>query len=72
MIPTGRLALLLNRIMTPVIMAALFFLVVTPLAVAVRLAGKDSLRLKWRRGAASYWIVRDPPGPDAATMRNPF
>lgn len=68
----SRLAMVLNRIMTPVMMAVLFFLVVTPLAFAMRLAGKDPLRRKWRRGAESYWVVRTPPGPDPATMRNQF
>jgi len=32
----------------------------------LRLSGKDPLRLK--RGAASYWVERQPPGPEPRTM----
>jgi hypothetical protein len=55
--PAGRLLLWL-----------LFFGVITPLAVLLRLFGKDILRLKRDVGAASYWISRDPPGPQPESM----
>ena len=53
-------------------MAVLFFAVVTPTGLAMRLAGKDPLRLRFDRRAASYWIHRSPPGPEPETMKRRF
>ena len=41
---------------TRVILGIVFFLLVTPIGLIMRLLGKDSLRL---RCAGSYWVVRD-------------
>jgi Saxitoxin biosynthesis operon protein SxtJ len=43
----------------PIVVALLFFLVVTPIAVALRIVGKRPLRLAADRGAATYWIERE-------------
>jgi hypothetical protein len=67
-----RLALLLSRVTNPVITALLFYLVFTPFALVFRLAGRDALRLRPDPAAASYWIPRDPPGPDPAGLANQF
>ena len=56
-----RFGMALNRVMTPLIMGLLFFLTVTPIALALRAAGKDPLRLKRDPGAASYWLPRPAP-----------
>jgi ABC-type uncharacterized transport system permease subunit len=57
--------------MNPVVMAALFFLVFTPMGLLLRLLGKDPLRLR-RSADATYWIERKPPGPPPETMANQF
>ncbi len=64
-----RFALLVHRIVTPVVMGLMFFGVVTPVAALMRLCGKDPLRLK-RNGNASRWIRRQPPGPAPETTTN--
>ena len=66
-----RVGLLLNRVVNPVVMAIMFFVVLTPLAIVMRLAGKDPLRRNFDRGASSYWIAREP-GPAPDTMKNQF
>ena len=53
-------------------MALLFYGTVTPIALVLRLLGKDLLRLSVDRGADSYWLERRPPGPAPDTMRNQF
>lgn len=58
-----RFGLLLHKIMTPLIMAAMFFGMVTPIALLMRLFGKRPIRPGFDRMAASYWIARDPAGP---------
>ncbi|MFN0042000.1 MAG: SxtJ family membrane protein [Alphaproteobacteria bacterium] len=67
-----RFGLLLHRAINPLIMALLFFSTVTPIGLLMRALGKDPLRLKWDRAAASYWIARTPPGPAPDTMKNQF
>jgi len=67
-----RLGLLLHRVMSPLIIGAVFFLCVTPIGLIMRMLGKDVLSLRRRADLTSYWIVRDPPGPEPGTMTNQF
>ena len=68
----GRLGALLHRIVTPLVMSAVFFLVVTPTACIMRAFGKDPLRLRLDKNAKSYWIERQPAGPEPQTMTRQF
>lgn len=67
-----KLGLLLGRIVAPVVMTLLFFLVVTPTAVIMRALGKDLLKLKLDPAAKSYWIERTDNDQPAGSMRNQF
>jgi len=67
-----RFGLLLNRIVTPVVMAVIFFVTVTPTALIMRVFGRDPLRRRFDPVATSYWIERQPPGPAPETMINQF
>ena len=67
-----RLGLLLHRIVNPIVMGLLFFLVLTPFGTVLRLLGKDPLRRHFDRTATSYWILRTPPGPPPGTMTQQF
>jgi hypothetical protein len=67
-----RLGLLISRVTNPIMMGVIFFLVVTPVALLVRLRGKDPLRLERDPAAKSYWILREPPGPLPETMSEQF
>ncbi len=64
--------LLLNRLVSPVALAIMFYGVVTPTGLVMRLFGKDPLRLRPEPGAASYWVERRPPGPAPDSIRNQF
>ena len=48
---------LLGKIISPIIMGLVFFLVVTPVGIFVKILKKDVMGLK--RGASSYWINRE-------------
>jgi len=63
---------LLNRITSPIALAILFYGVVMPTGIAMRLFGKDPLRLRRDAQARSYWIDRDPPGPPPDSLKNQF
>jgi hypothetical protein len=67
-----KFGMLLHNIVSPVVLAVLFYLVVTPTGVLMRLLGKDVLRLRFDGDATSYWIDRTPPGPDAESLKNQF
>jgi flagellar biosynthesis protein FlhB len=58
-----RFGLLLHKVMTPLIMALMFFVVITPIALVMRLFGKRPIPLRFDKAADSYWIARDPAGP---------
>lgn len=63
---------LLHRITSPIILGIMFFGVITPVGWLMRLAGKDLLRMKFDREAPSYWIKREPPGPDKTSLKRQF
>ena len=65
------LGLLLNKVTSPIILGLVFFLVITPVGLALRLAGRDELRLR-RPAAGSHWIRRAAPAVTAASFRNQF
>jgi hypothetical protein len=67
-----RLAVLLNKVVNPVVTALLFYLVFTPVGMLMRLSGKDPLRLRFESNTKSYWIERRPPGPPPETMAQQF
>jgi len=70
-----RLSLLLNRIVNPVVMLAMFAVVFVPMGLVMRL-WRDPLVHRRKPGLASYWVSRDPAsaGPAEAghSMRNQF
>ena len=67
-----KIGLALHKVMTPLIMGLLFFLVVTPIGLIMRATGKDLLRLKRTGAEKSYWIDRTQPGPAPDMMKNQF
>jgi hypothetical protein len=67
-----RFGLLLQKVVNPVVMGAIFALGVLPTGFVLRLMGKDPMRRKFDAKAETYWIVRNPPGPPPATMKNQF
>tara|TARA_Y100001958_G_C20927040_1_gene338936 strand:+ start:40 stop:417 length:378 start_codon:yes stop_codon:yes gene_type:complete len=48
----------LGRIIAPIIMALVYFIVLTPIGILMRILGKDLLNLKYSK-EKTYWIVRD-------------
>ena len=48
---------LLGKVISPLVMALIYFLVITPIAIIVRLFGKDLLKTKFNK-TSSYWMKR--------------
>ena len=66
-----RFGLLLGRIVSPIVMAVVFSVAITPTALIMRALGKDLLRLKFDPDAESYWIRRADDGP-MGSMKDQF
>jgi len=66
-----QLGLILGRFVSPIVLGILFFIVITPVAFVMRLAGRDALLLK-NRNVDSYWIDRKPPGPEPESFKEQF
>ncbi|MGP9814527.1 SxtJ family membrane protein [Rhodopseudomonas sp. NSM] len=67
-----RFGLLLHKIVSPLVMGAIFFGVVTPTGLVMRMRGKRPLNLAFEPEAPTYWVDRNPPGPKPATFQNQF
>jgi len=67
-----KLGLFLHKIVNPIVLGIMFFLVVTPTGLLMRMLGKDPLRLKRDPKARSYWIDRVPPGPKPESLGDQF
>ena len=52
-----KLGVLLGKIISPIVMGLVFFFVVTPIGIFVKILKKDVMGLK--RGKSSYWINRE-------------
>jgi len=63
---------LLHSITSPIILGVMFYLVITPIGLLMCMFGKDFLRLKLDPDCPSYWIRRDPPGPEKNSLHRQF
>ena len=52
-----KFGILLGKIISPIVMGLVFFFVVTPIGIFVKILKKDVMGLK--RGESSYWITRE-------------
>ena len=64
-----RFGLILNRLVSPIILAVLFYLVFTPMGLLLRLWKKDILSLKIDKSCLSYWIKSETP---MSSMKDQF
>ena len=63
---------LLNRVVGPIVMGVIFFGLLTPIAAAMRLRGRNVLQRGFDPARGTYWIKRDPPGPDGSSFPRQF
>jgi hypothetical protein len=66
-----KLGELMGKVVSPLVLGVIFFVLITPIALITRLFGRDELRLK-RANTNSYWIDRAPPGPAGGSFKNQF
>lgn len=66
-----KLGELMGKVVSPLVLGVIFFVLITPVALVTRLFGRDELRLK-KADVSSYWIDRVPPGPAGDSFNNQF
>jgi len=67
-----KLGALMAKVVNPIVLTLLFFVVVTPMAFLIRMAGKRPLRLAPDRAGSTYWIPREPTVGAASSMKRQF
>lgn len=66
-----KLGLLMGRVVSPIVLGILFFILISPIAIVMRLAGRDPLKLR-KQDVQSHWIDRAPPGPESTSFKDQF
>ena len=64
-----KLGMFLGSIVSPIVMGIVYFIVVTPIGIIMRLLGKDLLKTNKIKSASTYWIKRDK---QDSTMKKQF
>lgn len=67
-----RLALLMARIVNPVLMLLIFVAGFLPFALFMRLIKRDVLKRSFDRQAETYWVTRPPQTSSSDSMKNQF
>ena len=64
-----KFGIFLGVIVSPIIMGVVYFLVVTPTGIFMRLLGNDLLKMSKKKNTSTYWIKRDK---QQSTMKKQF
>jgi hypothetical protein len=65
------LGMLLGKIISPIVLGFIFFVLITPVSLITRLFGRDELKLK-KISVQSYWTDRPRSGPESDSFKNQF
>ena len=64
-----KFGIILGSIIAPIVMGVVFFLVITPIGLVMKIIGKDLLSIKYDKKKETYWVKRDKP---TSTMKQQF
>ena len=67
-----RVAVAISAVLTVVILGICYYVLFLPVAIGMRLAGRDALQVSWRRKRDSYWVAREPVDPSVDRYRRQF
>ena len=67
-----KFAEILHKIVNPIVLGAMYYVVIAPVGIGMRLFGRDALRRRIEPEASSYWVDRKPPGPPPDSLPNQF
>ena len=64
-----KFGVILGYIIAPIVMAGIFFQVVTPTAIMIKLLNNDIIKQNFDKSVKSYWIEKEK---NLSTMKNQF
>jgi len=64
-----KFGMILGAIVAPIVMGIVFFLIITPIGLFMKIIGKDLLKKKFDKKKTTYWIMRDK---SISTMKQQF
>jgi hypothetical protein len=67
-----RFGLVLSSVMGPIALAVLFFGVITPYGFLMKKLRKNVIPVRFEPAAQSYWVARDPAGPEPESLKDQF
>jgi energy-coupling factor transporter transmembrane protein EcfT len=67
-----KFGMLLHKIISPIIMGAVFVLAIIPTALIIKLLNKDLLHLNPDKNANTYWHLRNKNEPTSESFKNQF
>lgn len=67
-----RFGMLLHHIISPLVLGIMFYAMIVPIGLVMRLLGKRPIPVAFEPERESYWVERTPPGPEPESLRNQF
>jgi Saxitoxin biosynthesis operon protein SxtJ len=67
-----KLAQVPHRVVSPVVLGAMFYVVIVPIGLAMRVFRRDELKLRFDPGAPSYWEARSGQAFDLESLKQQF
>ena len=67
-----KLGNILHVLISPIVLGVIFFLVISPVALMMRLMGRDPMRRRFQPEMDSYWINRTPSYSDVDDLKQQF
>ena len=68
-----RIGDLLNRIVSPIVLGIMYFILITPFGLIMRAFAKyDPMKRRFNQATMSYWVKRTPPGPAPQSFPDQF
>tara|TARA_B110000444_G_scaffold256950_2_gene294401 strand:- start:697 stop:1086 length:390 start_codon:yes stop_codon:yes gene_type:complete len=67
-----KFGLLLGKVIGPIVISVIFFLLITPISIITRVFGRDELKLKVNKEIQSYWIIRDDDDQSTKNFKNQY
>lgn len=67
-----KIGMLMYKVVNPLTMGMLYYFTVVPMGLAMKMFGKDPLNRSFDKTVSTYWVEREPPGPEPESMKYQF
>jgi len=66
------IGLAMGKVVNPIVLGLMYFIIISPVAIGMKLAGRDPLSRGFDTDLETYWQDKVPAGPTPETMKNQF